>query len=435
MGKRTQKLLVYLDQNFLSDMSKADSKEKVRPEFQEIYELLHQGFVDEKLVVPSSLLHDIESSLATDLKDQIVTYQHYLGQVRLYRPDEIRNTQVFAALDCFMGRTPEDPLRPEAAFLDHPDQGVERFGISVDSHLERYNFRESRHRTAKELEELRQRLLQGKVTYDQQLKVEQKTQRDQFVRTYCSFCGPVSEEKRKELTAFTESTDFKNIPLFRIEAHLFASILTRKPTRRIQPGDGTDIDVLSAYAPYMDVVCTDAFMADQLRGIAKEYGITLFHAKTTSLREMKAFLESYLSGAPPTRRPSITAFVLPPKERRDESFQFFYRLGTALQAMGMNEYGELYAFDDGAMPKYELPQLPGAPVPFCGLQDVTRIELPRGATEEEILNICRERCRSDHFVLIDEYKEIPDTFMLGAATCAEGNMDSTHGYRIFKKHL
>jgi len=434
MGKRTQKLVVYLDQNFLSEMSKADVNEKVRPEFKEIYELLHQGFVDEKLVVPDSSLHDIESSLATHLKDRIVTYQHYLGQVRLYRPDEIRNTQTFAALDCFMGRIPEDPLQPEAAFLDHPDQRVERFGITVDSNLERHNFRQSRHRTAKELEKLRQRLLQGNVTYDQQLKVEQEAQRDQVVQTYCSFCGPVSEEKRKELTAFMESTDFTSIPLLRIEAHLFASILTRKPGRQIKPSDGTDIDALSAYAPYMDVVCTDAFMADQLRGIAKEYGIVLFHAKTSSLRKLRAFLESHLSGASPIRCPSMTAFVLPPKERRDESFQFFYRLGAALRAMGMNEYGELYAFDDGGMPKYELPQLPGAPVPFYGLQDVTRIELPHGAIEEEILIICRDRCRSDHFILIDEYKEIPDTFMLGAAMCAESNMDSTHGYRIFKKH-
>jgi len=433
MGKRTQKLLVYLDQNFLSGISRAEGKEKLRP-FKEIYELLRQGFVDEKLVVPGSLLHDIESSLATHLKDGIVTYQHYLGKVCLYRPDEIRNTQIFTALDRFMGRTYEDPLRPEAAFLDHPDQRVERFGISVDSHLERRNFRQSRDRTAKELEKLRQRLLQGKVTYGQQLKVEQETQRDQFVQGYCSFCRPVSEEKRKELTAFTESTDFTSIPLLKIEAHLFASILTRKPNRQIEPGDGTDIAALSAYAPYMDVVCTDAFMADQFRDIAKEYGITLFHAKTSSLRELKAFLESYLSGALPIRRPSMTAFVLPPKERREKSFQFFYQLGSALRAMGLNEYGELYAFDDGAMPKYELPQPPGAPVPFYGLQNVTRIELLRGATEEKILNICRERCRSDHFILIDEYKEIPDTFMLGAAMCAEGNMDSTHGYRIFKKH-
>ena len=224
MGKHTQKLLVYLDQNFLSNMSKADINEKVRPEFKEIYKLLHQGFVDEKLVVPSSLLHDIESSLATHLKDRIVSYQHYLGQVRLYRPDEIRNTQTFAGLDRFIGRTPDNPLRPEAAFLDHPDQRVEPFGISVDSHLERHNFRQRRHRTAKELEKLRQRLLLGKVTYDQQLKVEQDTQRDQFVQTYCNFCGPISMERRKELTAFTESTDFTSIPLLRVEAHLFASI-------------------------------------------------------------------------------------------------------------------------------------------------------------------------------------------------------------------
>jgi hypothetical protein len=86
------------------------------------------------------------------------------------------------------------------------------------------------------------------------------------------------------------------------------------------------------------------------------------------------------------------------------------------------------------MPTYELPQLAGAPVPFYGLQDVTRIELRHGATEEEILNICRERCRSDNFILIDEYKEIPDTFMLGAAMCAESKVDSLHGYRLFKKH-
>jgi hypothetical protein len=434
MGKRTQKLLVYLDQNFLSGMSKADINEKVRPEFKEIYELLHQGFVDEKLVVPSSLLHDIESSLATHLKDRIVAYQHYLGQVRLRRPNEIRSIQTIAMLDRFMGRTPEDPLRLEAAFLDHPDQRVERFGISVDSHLERYNFRLRRHRTAKELEKLRRRLIQDKVTYYQQLKVEREAQRDDFVRTYCSFCGPLSDQRRKDLTAFTESTDFRSIPLLRIEAHLFASILTRKPNRQIKSSDGTDIDALSAYAPYMDVVCTDAFMAEQLQDTAKEYGITLFHAKTSGLSKLKIFLEGYLSSAPPISRPSMTAFVLSPKERRNESFQFFYQLGTALEAMGISEYGELYAFDDGAMPKYELPQFPGATIPFYGLQDVTRIELPHGATEEEILNICRERCRSDHFILIDEYKEIPDTFMLGAAMCAEDNMDSTQGYRIFKKH-
>lgn len=296
--KRTKKLLVYLDQNFLSEMSKTDTHENVRPEFRDVYELLHQGFVDEKLVVPGSWLHDVESSLATHLKDRIASYQHYLGQVRLYRPDEIRNAQTSAAFERFAGRAAPDPLRPEAAFLDHPDQQVERFGISVDAHLERHNFRDGRHSTAQELEALRQRLLQRRVTYEAQVKVEQQTQREEFLRTYARFCGPPSEDKRRELTAFTQSSDFTNIPLLSIEARLFAAILTRYGERKIKPSDGTDIDVLSSYAPYMDVVCTDAFMAEQLRSlsIAEEHGVSVFHAKTSSLRVLKTFLETYLGG-------------------------------------------------------------------------------------------------------------------------------------------
>ena len=126
------------------------------------------------------------------------SYEHYLGQVRLYRPDEIKNTQTFAAFDQFLGRAPEDPLRPRAAFLQDPDQRVERFGITVDAHLENHDFRNRRHGTAKDLEELRQRIL-GKVTYEQQVSIEQETQRNEFIETYLRFCGPLSGEKREQL--------------------------------------------------------------------------------------------------------------------------------------------------------------------------------------------------------------------------------------------
>jgi hypothetical protein len=272
-----------------------------------------------------------------------------------------------------------------------------------------------------------------KITYDQQVNAERETQKQEVIGFYERYSRQLSEEKRNELTAFVASADFAAIPLLRIEAHLYATILTRTATREVKSSDTTDIEVLSAYLPYMDVVCTDAFMAEQLRGIAKEYGVTLFNAKTSSLRDMKAFLEEHLRTAAPARRPSITAFVLPPKDGREGAFQFFRQLGAAMRAMGVNEYGEVYAFDDGAMPKYELPQLPGKPVPFYGLQEVNAIDLPAGTSEEEILNICDRHCRSDHFVLIDAYKPLPDTFMLGAAMVAEGNGDSTHGYRLFRK--
>jgi hypothetical protein len=63
MPKLTKKLLVYLDQNFISEMAKAPINECVKPEFSEIYELLHKGFVEEKLVVPQSSMHDVETSM------------------------------------------------------------------------------------------------------------------------------------------------------------------------------------------------------------------------------------------------------------------------------------------------------------------------------------------------------------------------------------
>jgi len=169
-----------------------------------------------------------------------------------------------AAFDCFAGRAAADLLAPETAFLDHPDLKVECFGISVDAHLERHNFREGRRRTARELEALRERLPQSRTTYEAQRKVEQRTQREEFMRTYAGFCGAPPEDRLRELTAFTESDDFTGIPLLSVEARLFAAILTRYPERKIKPGDTTDIDALSAYLRYMDVVCTDAFMAEQL---------------------------------------------------------------------------------------------------------------------------------------------------------------------------
>jgi hypothetical protein len=73
----------------------------------------------------------------------------------------------------------------------------------------------------------------------------------------------------------------------------------------------------------------------------------------------------------------------------------------------------------------------GKSIPFFRLQDMTRIELYHGATEEEILSICRERCRSDHVILIDDYKEIPDSFMFGRGDVRGGQ----RGFHAWLPHF
>lgn len=433
MPKLTKKLLVYLDQNFISEMAKAPINERVKPEFSEIYELLHKGFVEEKLVVPQSLMHDVETSMAAHYKERIVSYQNYLGQVRLYRSEEVVNRQTDAALERFRGDSTVEVLKIRNAFLQDPDKRVEQMNITVDAHLETRDFRSGRARTGERLEALRKRRIQEGVKFDAQLQIEYDDHRDFYLEEMARNLSKSVTDLDKDLLAFANSSQFKDVPAIDIAAQLNAAILTHL-TREVKDSDAADIDILSTYVPYMDVFCTDTFMAEQLRALKLDhkYGVDVFSAKTASLTKLKTLLEDYLQKTAPVRRPAITAFVVPSDGIKENSFDFFRKLGASAKEMGVDQYSEIYAFDDGQMPKYALPQVPDIPVPFYGLQTVQTIKLAPGTSREQILVACRERCRSDKFVLIDEYKELVSHFMLSAVMSAENDMEVVSGYRIYK---
>jgi hypothetical protein len=434
MPKRTKKLLIYLDQNFISEMAKGPINERVKPEFSEIYELLHRGFVEEKLVVPQSLMHDVETSMVPHYKERIVSFQNYLGQVRLYRSEEVANRQTDAALQRFRGDSTAEVLKIRSAFLQHPDQRVEQLNITVDAHLENRDFRSGRTQTAERLEALRKRRVQEGVKFEAQLQIEYNDHRDFYLAEVARTLSTPVKDLDKDLVAFANSSQFRDVPAIDIAARLNAAILTNA-MRQVKASDAADIDILSTYVPYMDIFCTDAFMAEQLRmlGLDRKYQVDVFGAKSASLNELKTLLKEYIRKTAPVRRPAITAFVVPTDAIKKNCFEFFRKLGASANDMGMDEYSELYAFDDGQMPKYRLSQVPDIPVPFYGLQTVQTIKIAPGTSTETILAACRDRCRSDKFVLIDEYKELPSHFMLGAAMSAENDMEMAADYRIYKK--
>jgi hypothetical protein len=83
------------------------------------------------------------------------------------------------------------------------------------------------------------------------------------------------------------------------------------------------------------------------------------------------------------------------------------------------------------MPRYVLRE--NIEVPFYGLQEVYPIKLKLGVTMEQLLNICREHCKSDHFVLIEEYHPVKETFLVGAEMSADVEMQTFEGCRIYAK--
>jgi hypothetical protein len=120
----------------------------------------------------------------------------------------------------------------------------------------------------------------------------------------------------------------------------------------------------------MDIVCADTFMATTLQtlGIDHEHGVKVYSGKTASLRDLITYLKQYVAAHDRVNRPAISAFVLPVDGIKTEAFKMFYDLGmAATRGFRGKEYVEVFGFDDGRMPQYELRQMPGRPVPFYGL--------------------------------------------------------------------
>jgi hypothetical protein len=169
---RPRKLLVYLDQNFISEMAKPAHR-RVRPDFKELYAVLHKGFWNEQLVVLRSRFHDVETSLAGALKDAIKARRSTLGHVDLVSQWDIRESQIVASLHKFLGRGDGCPvICYDGIFEDEPDDSVGHFDINVDMDWMHADAKEQRERLAAQLDTVRQRIHKHSISYNQQFMIE-----------------------------------------------------------------------------------------------------------------------------------------------------------------------------------------------------------------------------------------------------------------------
>lgn len=439
MPKRTKKLIVYLDQNFISEMAKADSKKSVKDEFRHIYKLLHEGFLDEKLVVPTSWFHEVETSLAVELKERIVSCQNFLGQIRLNFPESVRQAQIMAYASKFKGAANIDPLAINIAFIENPDKRIKMLNVVVDSHLESFDFKSSRMRTAQDLESLRQKIISSNISYIDQFRTEMKGQQLHCLKANYEHLIYLFNDDEEKVLEFIMSDIFSRIPCINIEAKLMSYILTKFRDRVIKESDCTDIDIISTYLPYIDVFATDGFIAERIieLGIDSDYNIDLFDARTSKLHLFIKYLEKYLQSSRSVNVPSISIFVLPTPTIKEKSIELFRSLGisSTQNINGKDEWVDIYGFDDGDMPKYRLERGRDLKIdlPFYGLQEINVIRIKPHLTFDEIIVICKEKSRSNKFLIIDKYSELSNDFVLGLMVLNESLGATYNGYRVYEK--
>jgi hypothetical protein len=92
---------------------------------------------------------------------------------------------------------------------------------------------------------------------------------------------------------------------------------------------------------------------------------------------------------------------------------------------------EVFGFNDGAMPRYQMRGIPDVLAPFFGFQEVRVITCSRTDTRDVLLSECRTRCRSARFVFIDRYQQLPDDFTQRALDSYLTGEQHILGYPIY----
>jgi len=431
MGKFSKKLTIYLDQNFISEIAKSESNSKINPDFKELYNLLHEGVQDEKIIIPRSFFHDIETSIATSIKASIEKYQGFLGQLSLNDQYTIKTYQIVDAAKKFLGKKPNKEDW-KYGFRDNPDKRLKPFDIRINNKLAglcNYSIDDALKVTA-----VQKNIRQPITNYKKQYLAELNAARKGFIQSELYEIAWIFKSDTKKMIDFVKSDYFANIPTIKIRCMMWAHLLIAHNHRPIKQSDFLDIEIISAYLPYVDILTTDHFMYNVIRELKldKEYNTEIFSSKNSSIKNFIKKIKMELPKLNPVNIPDAAIFVLPDEKIKMDSFNFFKNLG--LQT-GFDNWGwvELCAFDDGKMPKYKI-QEPELILPFFGLQpNVKTINFNReNYNEEEIIKTCAKHCRSKKFILINKYRKIPDDFTKNLVEYCALNKDKLLGYNIYK---
>lgn len=432
MGKVARKQIVYLDQNFLSEMAKGGAGKKVKPEFGRLYELLHQGFIDEKIMVPRSHFHDIDTSLIPNLRERIRAYQGYLGQIALKDRSLVQTYQLQNAIERFREVEPSG-FGYKIIFREDPDKRTERFSIRGNIDWGFVDWKSIRNTTASNMNTLRDNLRTNGVSFSDQQMEEFKAQ-DKFVlKEYGSQIWSALGSDSASIKAFVSSGEIRRMPSVALYVTMWSKLLTDYSSRSIKVSDDTDIMVLSTYLPYVDVIATDTFMATLIRDLHldSKYGTSVFGAKDRDLIEFETQIESVLITTNSVNIPELSIFVIPTQEIKSNSWEFFRALGNSARRHE-SRYGgwvEVFAFDDGDMPKYPSERI-GGTFPFYGLQDVSTIELPTDTSTASIDLLCRQRSPARVIAVVNMYSILTEDFVTNVLRWAEAGQGYCQGLRL-----
>ncbi len=298
--------------------------------------------------------------------------------------------------------------------------------------------KEQRQQHAAKLDTVRQRIREHSISYEHQFQIEMDAARQgalwpRDVRSYAGSAGVTDEQYRQ----FVASNAFTQVPIVWLDVALLTRVMTAHSSRKIKAGDMTDIDAIATYLPYCDVYGADRFMTEVANSlkVPERYGCHLFDSGRDGVANLINHLRNAVANIAPVNVPELSIFVAAADSIKNDSFSFFHKIGTQAREAEHRSgaWIEVFGFDGGSMPRYEMRQNRSVAPPFYGLQEVLVIECSASDSADALIEAARKECRSTHFVFIDAHQDLPGDFMMRGLEAPRDGTSSVLGYRVHSR--
>lgn len=307
-------IIVYLDQNYLSNMAKAKAgliKDKNQAKFwHSLFDDLKKAVLADKITYSESEFHKTEAMYYRKLEEYILQVIDELSWGLRFRPwEDILWSQIEDAAKNFLGKQIEEREPWLIAFESDPQAPVEsrmhdilgaKGRISVRFSIPDEVVELDRQRKKRFVEKVQKLLSTHKNSHPADLpkviieeKIDfinhimgsqailstiQQLQAGSPYRWFEALSNPTSLQRRwmrlneigiiaSNVTAFMQSDELLNAPFIDIFATVYAVEETYYPTRKKKEGDFYDVAILATALPYSDIVTTDKFYKEVLCNI------------------------------------------------------------------------------------------------------------------------------------------------------------------------
>ena len=324
--QRGRKKIVYIDQNWLSDITKAHLDGYARVDkgyFTELFKVMQEAIAEDKIVFPTSPLHESESNFSSRLSAELKSMDNGLSRGLSFNySHEICDRQLLEAASKFVGvDTPEEPWW-KTPFNRDPDLPENTFPraqnmLEVFLHIQEYVNEQRRIRNevaAPMYNQYKETRTEYNLSYHDEVKFgriqlfhehyfafdKAESVLEQEIGNWRPIHSTVAHERQQRLVElakvcdrgkgiaqFMSSTEIANTPFLSIRSKLMAADIAYNRNRKPEVSLLDDFNMAATVVPYVDVFATENYVAELLRttGVAKDYGCSVY-----TMRQKDQFL-------------------------------------------------------------------------------------------------------------------------------------------------